>query len=103
LLYLALLPALIAVWGSSGLLLTPIVLYAFLTIATAAWIGWSLRDKGNVPLAALLILTVHLCYGAGVLRGLLGRNHSGHAATVDWDLPRAQAGERAELVGRSHP
>ena len=52
------------------LVLAPLLLYAAAVAATAARVGWTLRRAPAVSLAALLIVTVHLWYGAGVLRGL---------------------------------
>jgi ABC-type polysaccharide/polyol phosphate export permease/GT2 family glycosyltransferase len=52
------------------LVLAPLVLYAAAVAATAARVGWTLRRASAAPLAAALIVTVHLWYGAGVLRGL---------------------------------
>jgi ABC-type polysaccharide/polyol phosphate export permease/GT2 family glycosyltransferase len=51
--------------------LVPLLLYTAAVGATAARIGWTLRRPSAAPLAAALIVTVHLLYGAGVLRGVL--------------------------------
>ena len=73
LLYLLLVPGLIASGAPIGLALAPAALYCALAAASALWIGWTLRRPADSPLAAALILTVHVCYGAGVVRGLTSR------------------------------
>jgi ABC-type polysaccharide/polyol phosphate export permease/GT2 family glycosyltransferase len=66
--YCALLAPLAILLGP--LALAPLLLYAAAVAATAARVGWTLRRAAAVPLAAALIVTVHLWYGAGVLRGI---------------------------------
>jgi succinoglycan biosynthesis protein ExoA len=70
-LYLLLVPALIALGAAAPLALSPLALYAALALASSLRIAWTLGQVTAVPLALLLVVTVHLCYGAGVLRGLL--------------------------------
>jgi homopolymeric O-antigen transport system permease protein len=67
--YLALLAPLAILVGP--LALVPLLLYALAVAATAARVGWTLRRPAAAPLAAALIVTVHLWYGTGVMRGLL--------------------------------
>ena len=85
LMYLVLLvPALLLIGSASWLVLAPAALYGFLTLATAAWIGWTLRTATVVPLTIALIVTVHLCYGWGVLRGLVRPGRFVPEPTVRW-------------------
>ncbi len=80
LLYLLLLgPAIAAAGQFWPLVLLPAAAYLALTVATAARIGWGLRAATAGPLAAVLTLLVHLCYGAGAVRGLW-RRPPGHKA-----------------------
>jgi hypothetical protein len=80
--------------------LAPGVLYGLLTALTALRIGWTLRGLRYAPTAALLIPLVHLCYGAGVLHGLLsrtaGRKHE--LAPVEWHGPRIPGAEPARTT-----
>jgi GT2 family glycosyltransferase len=71
LIYLLLLPALIAATGQLALALAPIALYGALVCATATRVASTLQKLTTAPLAAALIFTVHACYGVGVLHGLL--------------------------------
>ena len=83
--YLVLLVTTLLLIGSaSWLVLAPAALYGFLTLATAAWIGWTLRTATVVPLTIALIVTVHLCYGWGVLRGLVRPGRFVSEPTVRW-------------------
>ena len=49
------------------------MLYAVAVLAGATAIAATLRRPTTLPLAALLIVELHLCYGSGVLRGLTER------------------------------
>lgn len=97
--YLLLIPAMIAALGGGpGLLaLVPGALYGILATLSALRIGWTLRSLAVVPMAATLILTVHLCYGAGVLRGLLAptRRRAPEQVATEWHAPTSLAGEAA--------
>lgn len=99
LLYLFLLPTMLV--GLSGglayLALVPGALYAALCAVSALRIGWTLRSPADVPLAAALILTVHLFYGAGVLRGLLWpTGTTAHEHTpAEWHEPVSFSGDTA--------
>jgi GT2 family glycosyltransferase len=73
LLYLVAVPVSIVVGASAVLVLSPLALYAGLTIATALRVGWMLRRPAGAVVAPALILALHICYGAGILRGLLSR------------------------------
>jgi lipopolysaccharide transport system permease protein len=52
--------------------LAPLLLYAVAVVATGARVGSTLGRISAAPLAAALIVTVHLWYGSGVLRGIVG-------------------------------
>ena len=91
LMYLVLLaPALLLMGGAGRVALAPAALYGFLTLATAAWIGWTLRTASVVPLSVALIVSVHLCYGWGVLRGLVRPGRHRPERAVRW-APSAAA------------
>jgi hypothetical protein len=100
LLYLLAHPALVVSSGPTALVLGPLALYCVLTIATATRAAWTLRRLGAAPLAAVLIPTIHVCYGAGVLRGLLfrgrvrGRAREEEAAR--WSSPGPRSWETAQ-------
>lgn len=68
--YLLALPAILTA-GGAPLALVPAALYVAVVVATAARIGWTLRRAGDAVGALVLIVVVHLCYGAGVPRGVL--------------------------------
>jgi succinoglycan biosynthesis protein ExoA len=53
--------------------LLPAVAYLLAVVAEALKVGLTLRSPAAVPRAAALVVAVHLCYGAGVLQGLLRR------------------------------
>lgn len=58
------------------------VAYTVVVLAGAAKVAHTLRRISAAPLAALLIVVVHACYGSGVLRGIL-RPGRRRAAPVD--------------------
>ena len=66
--YLLALPFLLLTAGPPALL--PLAAYVAAVVAGAAWIARTLRRPGAFPLAAMLLLVLHACYGAGVVRGL---------------------------------
>jgi GT2 family glycosyltransferase len=49
---------------------TPLLAYAGVVGAGSAAIATTLRRRATLPVAAALIVELHCCYGAGVLRGL---------------------------------
>jgi hypothetical protein len=63
--------------------LAPLALYALAVLAAALRVGWSVRRRFAAPLAAVLTVVVHACYGVGVIRGLLMRPRRTPAAWVD--------------------
>jgi glycosyltransferase involved in cell wall biosynthesis len=78
--YLLVLPLLClwSAWTAAGL-----VLYATAVCAQALKIGRSLRRAAQAPLAAVLVVVLHLCYGTGVVRGAVRpRRRLEHAAPV---------------------
>lgn len=74
--YAMLLPAMLALSVAPVVALAPGIVYCGLMIANALRIGRTLRWPAAVPLAAALIVMIHVCYGAGVLRGLLSRRRT---------------------------
>ena len=51
--------------------LVPLAAYGLLVLAGAARVAWTLRRVEAAPIAVGLIITIHACYGGGVLRGLV--------------------------------
>ena len=66
--YLVLLPVLA---GASAWLLVPAAVYVGALCAGAAKVAQSLGRASTWPMAVFLIAVVHVCYGAGVLRGVI--------------------------------
>jgi hypothetical protein len=93
-LYLALLP-LLTVWNRvSGLAL---LLYAVVLAMSAARVGVNARRVRFVPLAAALIVVVHVCYGIGVVWGVLGRRRP--RPQPEWADAPAEDAEKPSLEG----
>jgi|SRR5579884_526993 len=86
----------VAIWS----ILAPGALYGALTAITALRIGWTLRRSRDVPTAAAIVPMVHLCYGAGVLQGLLSRRglRARKLAPAEW---HGQIVSREERSGAS--
>jgi succinoglycan biosynthesis protein ExoA len=97
LVYLALVPAAFALSVPAALALAPATAYAVLVCASGLRIGRSLGRMSDAPLAWALTLVVHLCYGAGVLRGLVRPGRARHDRPGRW-MPEAEraAGPRAD-------
>jgi lipopolysaccharide transport system permease protein len=72
--------------------LAPLLAYLTAVAATGVRVGSTLGQVSAAPLAAGLTLTVHLCYGAGVLRGIVGS-----ALVRAWKLLTAPVRGRALL------
>jgi glycosyltransferase involved in cell wall biosynthesis len=64
--YLLLLPLLVV---ADRWLVLPLLAYLAIVALAAARIGWSMGRPAAVPLAALLVVTLHICYGFGVWLG----------------------------------
>ena len=69
LLYALVAPVLGVVFHPAALL--PVAAYAAGMVAEAAWIARTLGRVRDLPLAAALLVVLHVGYGTGVLRGLL--------------------------------
>jgi hypothetical protein len=83
--YLLLLPAaLLAAGVPSRLALIPGVAYAVLSVASSAWIAWTLRKPALGPLAAALTVVLHIAYGTGTIRGLARPGRSRRHAAARW-------------------
>lgn len=82
----------------SLLALVPLGVYALVVAAGAVKVGYSLRRPASAFLAAALILTVHACYGTGVLLGLAANPR--RAARTAKGLGRPGLSLLAVLVGR---
>jgi len=81
LVYLCLLPGLIVlneVWA------LPLSVYVALLAAGAVRIGSTLRRVDVLPLAAGLMLLLHLCYGFGVLRGIADGGRKTGKHPIEW-------------------
>jgi ABC-type polysaccharide/polyol phosphate export permease/GT2 family glycosyltransferase len=74
------------------LALAPLLLYVAAVAATGVRVGSSLGGISAAPLAAALTFTVHLWYGSGVLRGIVGS-----ALIRAWKLLAAPVQRRALL------
>lgn len=68
--YLLLAAALLGAGSAGPLVLAPAAAYLAASIAGAAWIAVTLGRVLDAPLALALTVTMHACYGLGVLRGL---------------------------------
>jgi glycosyltransferase involved in cell wall biosynthesis len=100
--YLAALPVL--AWWVGPVAFVPAGAYVAAVGACAAWIAKTLRRPSELPLAALLIATVHACYGTGVVRGAATRGDGGPAPEVRaWHGPRALADGTAPAGEGSEP
>jgi succinoglycan biosynthesis protein ExoA len=100
LIYLPLALLLAALGWHPAVIMAPAVLYCVLTIATALRIGWTLRALENVPLAAALVLTIHLCYGAGILRGLQFPGRDREVEAPDWTSPPPSVPPRVDVASQ---
>ncbi len=100
LVYLVLALVVVALGGSVRLTLLPGALYGGLAIATAGRIAWTTRRLANAPLAAGLLLTLHACYGFGVLRGACGSRSRRWPAIVP---PRTEAPAHRATVREAEP
>ena len=87
--------AAVAAWWTPWVL-APLGLYAGAVLAETAKIIFSLERRLRwAPLAAWLLLTVHLCYGTGVVRGALGRRRAIPHAPPVWVSGGAETPTRA--------
>ena len=82
-------------WLVEPLLLVPGVVYVAAVLAAAAKVARGFHSVKVAPLAAWLTVVVHVCYGAGVLRGLVLnrwlRRRRPPAATPRWLRPEPDA------------
>lgn len=72
LVYLLLVPALAT---ASLAWLLPLAVYAGAVVAGGLKIAYSLEKAAAAPVASVLFVVLHVCYGAGVLSGLVVRYH----------------------------
>lgn len=93
LIYLVMLPLLLGVAGPRAAL--PLAVYAAAVVAEAAKVASTLRQPSSVPLAVLLIPTLHVCYGLGVIAGVLGPTHATSDPQVEWSLDAENTVERS--------
>jgi succinoglycan biosynthesis protein ExoA len=63
----------------SPVALVPVAAYAAAVATEAAKIARSLRRPGDAPLAAALVVTLHACYGTGVVRGAVHHRTGGRS------------------------
>lgn len=80
--YLVLLPLLAAILGPQAAL--PLVLYSAAVLAEAVKVTVTLRQPRSLPLAVLLIATLHASYGVGVVLGVLGPTRTTSGARAEW-------------------
>jgi glycosyltransferase involved in cell wall biosynthesis len=82
LVYLALLPLALIVLGPVAAL--PLAVYGAAVLAQSVKVAFSVGRLRSAPLAAALIVTLHACYGLGLLWGVLGRTVTGSRGGVRW-------------------
>jgi hypothetical protein len=92
LIYLVLLPLMVTLNAPGSIAFVPGAMYLALVAASALRIGWTMRRPADFPLAAGLTMTVHLCYGTGVLRGLLHPEPARAESVVRWMLAGGPGG-----------
>lgn len=80
--FLAALPLLVLALGPVAAV--PALGYVGAVGANALWIGRTLRRLRAVPVAAALTVLLHLCYGAGVVRGALARTTADALPVLEW-------------------
>ena len=79
--------------------LLPLAVYGAAVLAAAAWVAKTLHQPTTLPLAALLIVVLHVMYGAGVVRGLVGGRGSPEVpAVLEWTTH--QPTETANVTSR---
>lgn len=84
--YLLLVP--LAAMALGPLVVLPALCYLAAVAAAAAWIARTVRRPLDVPLATLLMVVLHACYGAGVLRGLAdARPPDREPEVLNWSEP----------------
>jgi succinoglycan biosynthesis protein ExoA len=69
--YVAVLPVLVLTVGAVAIV--PVAAYAAAVAACAAWIARTLHRPREALRAAWLLVVLHVCYGAGVVRGVCSR------------------------------
>jgi succinoglycan biosynthesis protein ExoA len=83
-------PALAVAVGPAAV--APLALYAAAVLASSAWVARTLRSPGAIPTAVVCFLVIHLCYGIGLARGLVGRHRPPPDPRVlSWAGPRGEA------------
>ena len=87
LLYAACTPLLVLRLGPWAL--TPFAAYAAALLASSVWIAATLRRVRAVALAGPLTALLHVSYGAGVIRGLVGRRSGADNDLVWLERPAA--------------
>jgi hypothetical protein len=93
--YLVVVPALTFLVGWPALL--GVAAYLLVVFAGATRIAVTLRRPTELPLAFWLIIVMHVCYGAGVVRGLASRRGGEPSAQAQaWHGP-----DVAHVLGRS--
>jgi len=72
--------------------LVPIAVYAVMVLAGAVGVAARLRRIGALPLAVVLIVSLHYCYGTGIMAGILRRRR--HAGV--WPERPSSSGRRPQ-------
>ena len=88
--YLLASPLLIALAGPAALI--PLAVYLVAATVCGAWIALTLRRLGALPVAAALIVLLHVAYGSGLPRGAFVGTGEEVAPVGDWlamDEPRS--------------
>jgi succinoglycan biosynthesis protein ExoA len=76
--------------------LIPLALYALAVLGGAAFVAVARRHATDFPLAVLLIVSVHLCYGAGIFAGAIRRRR--RVAHPESAHPESRRTVRAESL-----
>ena len=94
--YLTALPVLLATLGP--LTAVPALAWLVAVGGAAAWIARTVRRPWDVGLAAILLVVLHVCYGSGVLRGVVsGRGPVPSPEPVAWTGAEPEPGTVANL------
>jgi glycosyltransferase involved in cell wall biosynthesis len=86
--------AIVAAVAGWRLALAPLAVYLAAVVAAAVRIQVSVHRRFVVPQALVLVMTVHVCYGVGVLRGLVKRRRQSVASWIDLRTDAVPAGDR---------
>lgn len=96
--YVALLPLLLLAIGPWAA--APLGVYATAVLAEGVKVVSTLRRPRVLPLAMLLIVTLHACYGFGLVRGLASRPRALRGARAEWAADADMPTDRVDASAR---